>query len=77
MMRFILQEQPLVSFKQQKQRDKQLPKKRKKTKVSAKYLAGLTGKKRTRRANLIRKVSSIYKSGGYIPMALLKRRTKA
>ena len=54
-----------------------MAKKPKKKKLPSKYLSGLSGKKRTRRANLIKKVSSIYKSRGYIPMSLLKRRTKA
>ena len=51
-----------------KDKDSGLPKK---------YLTGLTGAKRSRRASLIKSVSSIYKSGGFIPRDLLRRRTKA
>ncbi len=49
----------------------------KKTKIPKKYLFGLSGSKRTKRAKLIKKVSAIYKSGGFIPRDLLRRRTKA
>ena len=49
----------------------------KKTKIPKKYLSGLKGSKRKRRARLIKKVSAIYKSGGFIPRDLLRRRTKA
>ena len=49
----------------------------KKTGVPKKYLSGLRGAKRSRRASLIKSVSSIYKSGGFIPRDLLRRRTKA
>ena len=49
----------------------------KKTGVPKKYLSGLKGSKRTKRARLIKKVSSIYRSGGFIPRDLLNRRTKA
>ena len=60
-------------------------KKRKKRKVPKdkdsglpkKYLSGLKGSKRSRRASLIKKVASIYKSGGVIPKSLLRARTKA
>ena len=41
------------------------------------YLTGLKGSRRSRRASFIKKVSSIYKSGGVIPRSLLKARTKA
>jgi len=41
------------------------------------YLSGLKGAKRSRRASLIKRVSSIYKSGGVIPRSLLRARTKA
>ena len=47
------------------------------TDVPKKYLSGLKGAKKTRRANLIKRVSSIYKSGGFIPRGLLRSRTKA
>ena len=48
----------------------------KKTKIPKKYLSGLKGSKRSARANLIKSVSSIYKSGGFIPRGLLKRRSR-
>ena len=51
-----------------KDKDSGLPKK---------YLSGLKGSKRSRRASLIKRVASIYKSGGFIPRALLRARTKA
>ena len=47
----------------------------KKTKIPKKYLSGLKGAKRNQRASLIKQVSSLYKSGARIPLALLKRRT--
>ena len=49
----------------------------KKTGIPKKYLTGLKGSKRTRRARLIKKVASIYKSGGFIPRSLLRSRTRA
>ena len=49
----------------------------KETGIPKKYLSGLKGSKRTRRASLIKKVSSIYKSGGFIPRGLLRSRTKS
>ena len=49
----------------------------KETNVPKKYLSGLKGSKRTRRASLIKRVSSIYKSGGFIPRGLLRSRTKS
>ena len=51
-------------------------KKDKKTKIPSKYLEGLKGSKRSARASLLKTMSSIYKSGGRIPMSLLRRRTK-
>jgi hypothetical protein len=58
-----------------------LPKKRrvpkdKKTKIPKKYLSGLKGAKRARRASLIKRVAALYKAGKKIPMSLLKQRTK-
>ena len=47
------------------------------TDIPKKYLSGLKGSKKVRRANLIKRVSSIYKSGGFIPRSLLRSRTKA
>ena len=49
----------------------------KKTGVPKKYLSGLRGAKRSRRANLIKRVASLYRSGRRIPRALLKAMTKA
>ena len=49
----------------------------KKTKIPKKYLSGLKGAKRSMRASLIKQVSSLYKAGARIPLALLKRRTGA
>ena len=48
----------------------------KKTKIPKKYLSGLKGGKRSARANLIKSVSSLYRSGGFIPRDLLKRRSR-
>ena len=59
-----------------KRRRKRVPKD-KKSGLPKKYLSGLKGSKRTRRARLIKRVSSIYKSGGYIPPSLLRSRTRA
>lgn len=50
-----------------KDKDSGLPKK---------YLSGLKGAKRSRRVSLIKSVSSIYRSGGFIPRDLLRRRSK-
>ena len=49
----------------------------KKTGIPKKYLSGLKGSKRSRRASLIKKVSKLYKAGKYIPLSLLKARTRA
>ena len=49
----------------------------KKTGVPKKYLSGLKGAKRSRRANLIKRVASLYRSGRRIPKELLKARTRA
>ena len=59
-----------------KSKRKRVPKD-KKSGLPKKYLSGLKGSKRTRRARLIKRVSSIYKSGGYIPPSLLRSRTRA
>ena len=59
-----------------KRKRKRVPKD-KKSGLPKKYLSGLKGSKRTRRARLIKRVSSIYKSGGYIPPGLLRSRTRA
>ncbi len=62
--------------KKKKKRGRKVPRD-KDTDVPKKYLSGLKGSKKTRRANLIKRVSSIYKSGGFIPRGLLRSRTKA
>ena len=49
----------------------------KKTGVPKKYLSGLKGAKRSRRANLIKRVASLYRSGRRIPRGLLRARTRA
>ena len=49
----------------------------KKTGVPKKYLSGLWGAKRSRRANLIKRVASLYRSGRRIPRGLLRARTRA
>ena len=60
-----------------------MPKKRrkvpkdKKSGVPKKYLSGLRGAKRSRRANLIKRVANLYKSGRRIPRGLLRARTRA
>tara|TARA_R100001440_G_scaffold7783_1_gene15149 strand:+ start:727 stop:915 length:189 start_codon:yes stop_codon:yes gene_type:complete len=59
-----------------KRKRKSVPKD-KKTGIPKKYLSGLKGSKRSTRAKLIKRVSSIYKSGGFIPRDLLRRRTRA
>ena len=59
-----------------KRKRKRVPKD-KKSGLPKKYLSGLKGSKRTRRARLIKRVSSIYKSGGYIPPSLVRSRTRA
>ena len=60
-----------------KKRKKRRVARDKETDLPKKYLSGLKGSKRTTRARLIKKVSSIYKSGGFIPRDLLKRRTRS
>ena len=57
-----------------KRKKKRVPKD-KKTKIPKKYLSGLKGAKRSRRASLIKQVSALYKSGARIPRSLLRRRT--
>ena len=49
----------------------------KKTGVPKKYLSGLRGAKTSRRANLIKRVASLYRSGRRIPRGLLRARTRA
>ena len=48
----------------------------KKTGVPKKYLSGLKGRKRRKRASLIKKMSKLYKSGKRIPRSMFKARTR-
>ena len=59
-----------------KKRKRRKVPKDKATDLPKKYLSGLKGSKRSARASLIKSVSSIYKSGGFIPRGLLKRRSR-
>ena len=58
-----------------KKRVRKVPKD-KDTDLPKKYLSGLRGRKRGSRASLLKSMSSLYKSGGFIPRGLLKRRSK-
>lgn len=49
----------------------------KETNIPKKYLSGLKGSKKRKRASLLKQVSSLYKSGARIPLSLLRSRTKA
>ena len=48
----------------------------KKTKIPKKYLSGLKGGKRSARANLIKSMSALYKSGARIPASMFKASRK-
>jgi len=48
----------------------------KSTGLPKKYLSGLKGSARSSRANLIKTMSDIYKSGGRIPKSMFKQRVK-
>ena len=48
----------------------------KKTGVPKKYLSGLKGRKRRKRASLIKKMAKLYKSGKRIPRSMFKARTR-
>ena len=48
----------------------------KKTGVPKKYLSGLKGSKRSRRASLLKRISDLYKDGKKIPLSLLRERDK-
>tara|TARA_R100000654_G_scaffold11065_1_gene24254 strand:+ start:15955 stop:16146 length:192 start_codon:yes stop_codon:yes gene_type:complete len=63
-------------MRKKKKRVRKVPKD-KDSGLPKRYLTGLKGSRRTRRANLIKRVASIYKSGGVIPISLLRARTKA
>tara|TARA_R100001463_G_scaffold46086_1_gene94604 strand:+ start:1106 stop:1285 length:180 start_codon:yes stop_codon:yes gene_type:complete len=47
----------------------------KKTGLPKKYLSGLKGRKRRKRASLIKKMSKLYKSGKKISKSMFKART--
>ena len=59
-----------------KKKTRKVPKD-KKTGIPKKYLSGLKGSKRSRRASLIKRVAELYKAGRFIPRSLLRARTKA
>tara|TARA_R100000353_G_scaffold87912_1_gene65251 strand:- start:529 stop:717 length:189 start_codon:yes stop_codon:yes gene_type:complete len=59
-----------------KRRKRRKVPKDKKTGLPKKYLAGLTGSKRSSRATLIKTMSRIYKSGGTIPASMFRARVK-
>tara|TARA_R100001510_G_scaffold56546_1_gene62337 strand:+ start:74 stop:265 length:192 start_codon:yes stop_codon:yes gene_type:complete len=49
----------------------------KETNIPKKYLSGLKGSRKRKRASLLKQVSSLYKSGAKIPLSLLRSRTRA
>ena len=59
-----------------KRRKRRKVPKDKRTGLPKKYLAGLTGSKRSSRASLIKTMSRIYKSGGTIPASMFRARRK-
>ncbi len=48
----------------------------KKTGLPKKYLSGLKGSKRRKRASLIKKMAKLYKSGKRIPRSMFRARTR-
>ena len=48
----------------------------KQTDLPKKYLSGLKGSKRSARANLIKSMAALYKSGARIPASMFKARRK-
>jgi hypothetical protein len=48
----------------------------KKLKTPKKYLSGLSGSKRKKRASLLKRMSKLYKSGATIPLSMFKARVK-
>ena len=48
----------------------------KRTGIPKKYLSGLKGRKRSKRASLLKKMSKLYKSGKRIPRSMFKARTR-
>ena len=59
-----------------KRKRRQVPKD-KRTGIPKKYLSGLKGAKRNARANLLKRISALYRAGARIPTALLQRRNRA
>jgi|TARA_R100000479_G_scaffold37719_1_gene16755 hypothetical protein len=59
-----------------KKRKRRKVPKDKKTGLPKKYLAGLSGAKRSSRASLLKSMSRIYKSGGTIPASMFRARVK-
>tara|TARA_Y100000004_G_scaffold1718_1_gene2185 strand:+ start:372 stop:557 length:186 start_codon:yes stop_codon:yes gene_type:complete len=59
-----------------KKRKKRKVPKDKRTGLPKKYLAGLSGAKRSSRASLLKSMSSLYKSGARIPASMFKARVK-
>jgi len=56
-------------------RRKRVPKD-KRTGIPKKYLSRLKGKKRSKRASLLKRMSKLYKSGKRIPRSMFKARTR-
>ncbi len=48
----------------------------KRTGLPKKYLSRLKGRKRSKRASLLKKMSKLYKSGKRIPRSMFKARTR-
>jgi len=48
----------------------------KRTGLPKKYLSRLKGKKRSKRASLLKRMSKLYKSGKRIPRSMFKARTR-
>ena len=59
-----------------RKRKRRLVPKDKKTGIPKKYLSGLKGAKRPRRAKLIKSMSAAYRSGGFISPSAFKMRVK-
>ena len=58
-----------------KRKNRRVPKD-KKTGLPKKYLSGLSGRKRSSRASLLKSMSSLYKSGATIPRSMFRARVK-
>ena len=56
-------------------RRKRVPKD-KRTGLPKKYLSRLKGRKRSKRASLLKRMSKLYKSGKRIPRSMFKARTR-